>query len=75
MQQERLFEMGVDRKIFNVDKNLTSTGQTATEVMKSIPSLSVDIDGNVTMRNSTPQLFVDGQPYYDDHGSNTCRHY
>lgn len=57
-----LFEMGVDRKIFNVDKNLTSQGQTATEVMKSIPSLSVDIDGNVTMRNSTPQLFVDGRP-------------
>jgi outer membrane receptor protein involved in Fe transport len=57
-----LFEMGVDRKIFNVDKNLTSSGQTATEVMKSIPSLSVDIDGNVTLRNATPQLFVDGRP-------------
>ncbi len=57
-----LFEMGVDRKIYNVDKNLTSTGQTATEVMKSIPSLSVDIDGNVTMRNATPQLFIDGRP-------------
>jgi outer membrane receptor protein involved in Fe transport len=59
---KQLFEMGIDRKIFNVDRNLTSTGQTATEVMKSIPSLSVDIDGNVTMRNSTPQLFVDGRP-------------
>ncbi|HEX8462424.1 MAG TPA: carboxypeptidase regulatory-like domain-containing protein, partial [Segetibacter sp.] len=57
-----LFEMGVDRKIFNVDRNLTSSGQTATEVMKSIPSLSVDIDGNVTLRNATPQLFVDGRP-------------
>ncbi|MDB5248653.1 MAG: TonB-dependent receptor [Segetibacter sp.] len=57
-----MFEMGVDRKIFNVDKNLTSSGQTATEVMKSIPSLSVDIDGNVTMRNATPQLFIDGRP-------------
>lgn len=59
---KELFEMGVDRKIFNVDKNLTSQGQTATEIMKSIPSLSVDIDGNVTMRNSTPTLFVDGRP-------------
>jgi outer membrane receptor protein involved in Fe transport len=58
----QMFEMGVDRKIFNVDKNLVSSGQTATEVMKSIPSLSVDIDGNVTLRNSTPQLFVDGRP-------------
>ncbi len=56
------FEMGVDRKIFNVDKNIVSTGQTATEVMKQIPSLNVDIDGNVTLRNATPQLFVDGRP-------------
>ncbi len=56
------FELGIDRKIFNVDKNLVSTGQTATEIMKSIPSLNVDIDGNVTMRNATPTIFIDGRP-------------
>jgi outer membrane receptor protein involved in Fe transport len=59
---KQLFEMGVDRKVFNVDRNIVSQGQTATEVMKQIPSLSVDIDGNVTMRNATPQLFIDGRP-------------
>ncbi len=57
-----LFELGVDRKIFNVDKNLTSTGQTATEIMKNIPALNVDIDGNVTLRNAAPTLFIDGRP-------------
>ena len=56
------FEMGVDRKIFNVDKNIVSTGQTATEVMKQIPTVNVDIDGNVSLRNATPQLFIDGRP-------------
>jgi outer membrane receptor protein involved in Fe transport len=56
------FELGVDRKVFNVDKNLVSSGQTATEIMKSIPSLNVDIDGNVTMRNAAPQIFIDGRP-------------
>ncbi|MDE3237080.1 MAG: TonB-dependent receptor [Bacteroidota bacterium] len=56
------FELGIDRKIFNVDKNLASTGQTATEVMKNIPSLNVDIDGNVTLRNATPTIFIDGRP-------------
>ncbi len=56
------FELGIDRKIFNVDKNLTSTGQTATEIMKSIPSLNVDIDGNVTLRNAAPTIFIDGRP-------------
>ena len=56
------FELGIDRKVFNVDKNLVSTGQTATEIMKNIPSLNVDIDGNVTMRNAAPQIFIDGRP-------------
>lgn len=54
--------LGIDRKIFNVDKNLVSAGGTAVDVMRNVPSISVDIDGNVTMRNNTPQLFVDGRP-------------
>lgn len=57
-----MFELGVDRKIFNVDKNIVSAGQTATEIMKNIPSLNVDIDGNVTFRNAAPTVFVDGRP-------------
>ncbi len=56
------FELGIDRKIFNVDKSLVSAGQTAVELMKTIPSLSVDIDGNVSLRNAAPTIFVDGRP-------------
>ncbi|MFT3703780.1 MAG: TonB-dependent receptor [Agriterribacter sp.] len=55
-------EMGIDRKVFNVAKSLTATGGTAIDVMKNIPSVSVDIDGNVQLRNSPPQIFVDGRP-------------
>ena len=54
--------MGIDRKIFDVDKSITSTGGTAVDVMKNIPSVSVDVDGNVQLRNSSPQIFVDGRP-------------
>lgn len=57
-----MLQMGIDRKIFNVDKNLTSIGGTAVDVMKSVPSVNVDIDGNVTLRNASPQIFVDGRP-------------
>jgi outer membrane receptor protein involved in Fe transport len=57
-----LLTMGIDRKIFNVEKNLTSVGGTAVDVMKNVPSINVDIDGNVTMRNAAPQIFVDGRP-------------
>lgn len=55
-------QMGVDRKVFNVEKNLVSTGQTASEMMKNIPGVDVDIDGNVTLRNASPTIFVDGRP-------------
>lgn len=57
-----LVQMNIDRKVFNVDKSLTSVGGTAVDVMKNVPSLNVDIDGNVTLRNSTPQIFIDGRP-------------
>lgn len=57
-----LLQLGIDRKIFNVDKNLTSAGGTAVDVMKNVPSVNVDIDGNVTLRNATPQIFIDGRP-------------
>ncbi len=55
-------QLGIDRKVFNVDKNLVSVGGTAVDVMRNVPSINVDIDGNVTMRNNSPQIFVDGRP-------------
>ena len=60
--EKPLLTMGIDRKIFNVEKNLASIGGTAVDVMKNVPSVSVDIDGNVSLRNSPPQIFVDGRP-------------
>jgi outer membrane receptor protein involved in Fe transport len=57
-----LLQLGIDRKIFNVEKNLVSAGGTAVDVMKNVPSINVDIDGNVTLRNNAPQIFVDGRP-------------
>ncbi|MGF7230012.1 outer membrane beta-barrel protein [Arachidicoccus sp.] len=56
------FTMGVDRKIFDVSKSLVSTGQTAQEVLAQIPSVDVDVDGNVSLRGATPQIFIDGKP-------------
>ena len=57
-----LLKMDIDKKVFNVDKNLVSVGGTALDVMRNVPSLQVDIDGNVKLRNSAPQIFVDGRP-------------
>jgi len=55
-------QLGIDRKVFNVDKNIASVGGTAVDIMRNVPSLNVDIDGNVSLRNNAPQIFVDGRP-------------
>lgn len=60
--QKPALQMGIDRKVFDVEKSLVSTGGTGIDVMRNIPSVSVDVDGNVLLRNSSPQIFVDGRP-------------
>ncbi|HET7897872.1 MAG TPA: outer membrane beta-barrel protein, partial [Flavisolibacter sp.] len=61
-QQQPALRMGIDRKVFSVDQNITASGGTALEVMRNIPSVSVDAEGNVQLRNASPQIFVDGRP-------------
>ncbi|MGF2410913.1 outer membrane beta-barrel protein [Ferruginibacter sp.] len=55
-------KLNADKKIFNVEKNIMSAGGTGVDVMRNVPSVNVDIDGNITMRNAAPQLLVDGRP-------------
>jgi len=57
-----LVQLGIDRKIYNVEKDISAAGGSAVDIMKNVPSVAVDIDGNVTLRNSTPTIFVDGRP-------------
>jgi outer membrane receptor protein involved in Fe transport len=57
-----LIQLGVDKKIYNVERDISAQGGSGLDVMKNIPSVAVDIDGNVTLRNSTPVIFVDGLP-------------
>ncbi len=56
------YTMAIDKKVFNVDKNLSTVGGTAEDVLKQVPSVSVDLDGNVTVRNGSPTIFIDGRP-------------
>lgn len=54
--------LALDKKVYRVDKDNVAAGGTAEDALKNVPSLNVDIDGNLTMRNAAPQLFVDGRP-------------
>ena len=55
-------KLELDKKVFNVDKNIVSAGGTGLDVMRNVPSVNVDIDGNVSLRGQTPTIFVDGRP-------------
>src|SRR6185437_9913600 len=52
----------MEKKVFNVSKDIVSVGGNGLDVLKNVPSVNVDIDGNITLRGSSPQLFVDGKP-------------
>ncbi len=60
--QKSTLQMGIDRKIFNVEKNINSQGGTAEDVMKTVPSVTVDADGNAQLRNNSATLYIDGKP-------------
>ena len=62
VMEKPALQMGIDKKIFDVNKSISSKGGTAVDIMKNIPSVSVDVDGNVELRNSTPTIFIDGRP-------------
>jgi outer membrane receptor protein involved in Fe transport len=55
-------KLELDKKVFNVERNIVSAGGTGLDVMRNVPSVNVDIDGNVTLRGATPTIFVDGRP-------------
>lgn len=53
----------LDKKVFNVEKNLIATGGTVSDVLQNVPSVSVDIDGNVSLRGSeNVTILIDGKP-------------
>ena len=43
----------IDKKVFNVDQNISSTGGTASDVLTNIPSVEVDNEGEVSLRGSS----------------------
>lgn len=55
-------KLDIDKKTYNVTKDLVSAGGTALDAMRNVPSVQVDLDGNVKLRNATPQLYIDGRP-------------
>ncbi len=60
-----LVEIKLDRTIVNVDASVTNVGATALEVLEKSPGISVDKDGNISLKGkSGVMVLVDGKPSY-----------
>lgn len=56
-------EFKLDKRVFNVGKDISSTGMGALEVLNNVPSVSVSIEGIVSLRGKTGvQILIDGKP-------------
>jgi outer membrane receptor protein involved in Fe transport len=56
-------QLGIDRKVFSVNQSLVSEGGSATDLLANVPSVSVDVDGNVNLRGtSNVRVLIDGKP-------------
>lgn len=54
--------MSIDKRTYNVDKDISVRGGTAADAMKNVPGVTVDAEGNAQLRNQSPMIFVDGRP-------------
>ncbi len=60
---QQSIDFQIDKKVVSVGKQMTSASLSAVEVLENVPSIKVDIDGNVSLRGSTGiTVLIDGKP-------------
>ncbi len=56
-------DIRLDKKIYNIGQDLTVRGGSASDVLNNVPSVSVDVEGNVALRgNDNVTILIDGRP-------------
>ena len=53
----------LDKKIYNIGKDLTTSGATVSDALNNVPSVTVDVDGAINLRgNGNVQILINGRP-------------
>jgi outer membrane receptor protein involved in Fe transport len=61
--QKSQIQLGIDKKSFNVDQSLVSQGGSVTDLLANVPSVQVDVDGNISLRGSANvKVLINGKP-------------
>lgn len=56
-------EIRLDKKIYNVGKDMTVKGGSASDVLDNVPSVTVDVEGTVSLRgNDNVRILINGKP-------------
>src|SRR5690554_1270777 len=56
-------EFRLDKRVFNVGQDISSTGMSAMQVLNNVPSVNVSIEGEITLRGSAGvQILINGKP-------------
>ncbi|HZJ36242.1 MAG TPA: outer membrane beta-barrel protein [Gillisia sp.] len=56
-------EVRLDKKIYNIGKDLTTAGATINDVLNNVPSVSVDVEGSISLRgNENVKILINGKP-------------
>lgn len=58
-----IYKVELDKKVYDVSQDLTAKTGTLSDVMQNVPSVSVDVDGTVSLRgNENVKILIDGKP-------------
>ena len=61
--EQSSMEFRLDKRIFNVGQDLSSSGASALEVLDNVPSVNVNIEGQISLRGSQGvQILINGKP-------------
>ncbi|MEL6924916.1 MAG: TonB-dependent receptor, partial [Bacteroidota bacterium] len=64
-------EFKLDKRVFNVGQDLSSTGASALEILNNVPSVTVSIEGDIALRGSSGvQILINGKPSVLSEGGN-----
>ena len=56
-------EIRLDKRVYNVGRDITVRGGSVSDVMDNIPSVSVDVEGNISLRgNDNVRILINGKP-------------